>query len=159
MLGFLVARQRSMDPAVARSYRVMLFALFLALAVFGLVYAATANGRLYWIRPTFQPTRPFGPYINPTNFAGVMELATPWIAGAAFVAWRSRAEREVPPLLYAAAAALCVVASLMTASRSSALLLAATLSVLVLAAVRGARRRLAVLGACGATIVALEAEL
>ena len=51
----------------------VLFLNFLALAVFGLVYAAVGNDHLYWIRPTVEEARPYGPYVNPANFAAMME--------------------------------------------------------------------------------------
>jgi len=70
-----LTRRRCANPDVSRFYRAALFGLFLALAVFGLVYAATSNNKLYWVRETIELARPFGPYVNPTNFAAVMELA------------------------------------------------------------------------------------
>ena len=95
LLGFLVARRRCGDPDVAEAYRKLLFLMFFALALFGLLYAATSNGKLYWVRATLENTNPFGPYVNPTNFAGVMELATPWIAGYTWMAWRRRSATRI----------------------------------------------------------------
>ncbi|HKQ62220.1 MAG TPA: hypothetical protein VJS92_13095, partial [Candidatus Polarisedimenticolaceae bacterium] len=88
LLGFLAVRARAADAAREQLYRSALFATFLGLALFGLLYAASANGRLYWVRPLLSTERPFGPYVNPTNFAGVMELAVPWLGGAAADALR-----------------------------------------------------------------------
>jgi len=149
LLGFLVARRRCADPEVAEVYRKLLFLMFFALALFGLLYVATSNGRLYWVRATLENTRPFGPYVNPTNFAGVMELATPWIAGYTIMAWRRRSpstplqETRIPFL--ASATLLCLLSALATASKAAAVLLGATLAVLALIACKGWRQRSAVL--------------
>jgi O-antigen ligase len=134
---------------VAEAYRKLLFATFFGLALFGLIYAATSNGKLYWVRGTLENTRPFGPYVNPTNFAGVMELATPWIAGYTLLAWRRRSPttplRETRLPFLASATLLCLLAGLATASKASAVLLASSLAVLGLLACRGWRQRLAML--------------
>ena len=149
LLGFLVARRRCADPEVAEAYRKLLFVMFFALALFGLLYVATSNGRLYWVRATLENTKPFGPYVNPTNFAGVMELATPWLAGYTLMAWRRRSpstplrESRIPFL--AAATLLCVLSALATASKAGAVLLGLALAALALIACRGWRRRAAVL--------------
>jgi len=149
LLGFLVARRRCAEPQVAEAYRKLLFATFFGLALFGLIYAATSNGKLYWVRGTLENTRPFGPYVNPTNFAGVMELATPWIAGYTLLAWRRRSpttplrETRVPFLV--SATLLCLLAALATASKASAVLLAFSLTVLALLACRGRRQQLVLL--------------
>jgi O-antigen ligase len=158
LLGFLVARRRCADPDIAEGYRKAMFATFFALAVFGLLYAATSNGRLYWIRSTLENARPFGPYVNPTNFAGVMELAAPWLAGYTLLAWRRRSpshpliESRVP--LLAAATLLCLLAAVATASKAAVALLAAALLTLALLAVRGRGRRLLVFAGALLAVVA-----
>jgi len=159
LLGFLVAQQRCADEEVRHQYRNALFALFLALAVFGLIYGATSNavfgliygatsnGKLYWIRDLSVRTHPFGPYVNPNNFGAVMELATPWLAGYAWVSLRLRRGRpwaELRAPVFVVAALLCLVAGLATASKATALMLPAGLTVLALVAVRSWRARLGV---------------
>jgi O-antigen ligase len=145
LFGFLVARRRCGDPDVAEVYRKLLFVNFFALALFGLLYAATSNGKLYWIRGTLESTEPFGPYVNPTNFAGVMELATPWLAGYTLMAWYRRSpsvplrESRVPFL--ASVTAICLLSALATASKGAAALLAISLAILALMAVRGWKQR------------------
>ena len=45
-----------------------------AMAVFALIQHFTWNGRLYWVRPAFQLTSAFGPFVNHNTYAGYMEL-------------------------------------------------------------------------------------
>jgi O-antigen ligase len=155
LLGFLVARRRCADPDVAQQYRNALFILFLGLAVFGLIYEATSNGKLYWTRAISENTRPFGPYVNPNNFGAVTELATPWLAGYALVSLR-RARRmawsELRTPIFAVGALLCVVAGLASASKATAVLLAASLTVLALVAAGTLRRRLAVVAVAAVVV-------
>jgi O-antigen ligase len=153
LLGFLVIRERTRDPELAHLYRNALFASFVALAVFGLVHAATTNGKLYWVRTTTQPTHPFGPFVNPTNFAGIMELAVPWLAGyALMVARRSGAGvlglMRTP--IFGAGTLLCLAAGLAAASKIAALFLPISLSLLLIVAARSLRVRVAVLGGLAA---------
>lgn len=159
LVGFLVARRRCADPAVARLYRNVLFGLFLALAGFGLLYAATSNGKLYWIRETMDYANPFGPYVNPTNFAGVMELAVPWLAG--YMMLNVRVARGTPLTLLrspvvAATLVLCVLAALATGSKAGAILVGAAILALLLISVRTLKARLASLaGAAVAVALAI----
>ena len=60
----------------------------LLLSGIALIYAATSNGKLLWVRETLNPARPFGPYVNPNHFGGIMELAVPWLLGYSW--WRFR---------------------------------------------------------------------
>jgi O-antigen ligase len=150
LLGFLVARRRCADAELAEVYRKLLFVMFFGLALFGLLYAATSNGKLYWVRSTLDNASPFGPYVNPTNFAGVMELATPWLAGYTLWAWRRRSPskplRETRIPFLAAATLLCLVSALATASKGAAVLLGLSLATLALIGFRSWKARLSVLG-------------
>jgi tetratricopeptide (TPR) repeat protein len=149
LAGFLVARRRASEPGVADTYRKGLFALFFLLAAFGLIYAAMPNGKLYWVRGTLYPTRIFGPFVNPTNFGALMELAVPWLCGYTVLAWQGRSksrrllETRVP--IFAAASVLCFLAGLATASKGAAILIGASVAILALALGRGLRTRLGVL--------------
>jgi O-antigen ligase len=150
LLGFLVARARCLDADIARQYRNALFALFLGLAIFGLVYAATSNDKLYWVRGTFGIARPFGPYVNPTNFAAVMELAIPWLLGFTLLSWRRSLGMPISGLrspLATSAVLLCLMAAVASASKGSALLLMASLLLLGFFSVRRLKWRLVVSGA------------
>lgn len=158
LLGFLLTRRRCRDPGIARLYRNAIFGGFVALAVFGLVHAATTNGKLYWIRAPLDIANPFGPYVNPTNFAGVMELAVPWLAGFALLSVRR--SRGMPPAtlrspIVIIAALICVVAALATASRSAPIIIFCSLLVLGMVAARGLKSRLAVAGAALLIVVLL----
>jgi O-antigen ligase len=157
LLGFLLARRRCASPEVAQQYRNALFITFVVLAVFGLIYEATSNGRLYWVRAVSDLRRPFGPYVNPNNFGAVMELATPWLAGFALVSYRftrreKLSERRMP--IFAGGALLCALAGLASASKATAMLLAGSLTLLALLAVRGLRRRVTVLGVAALVVAA-----
>lgn len=63
-----------------RGVRWLLHALMIfgmAVAVFAIVQSFTSNGMIYWIRkPRFGPDM-YGPYVNHSHYAGLMELLTP----------------------------------------------------------------------------------
>jgi tetratricopeptide (TPR) repeat protein/O-antigen ligase len=165
LLGFLVVQRRCADEEIRHLYRNALFVNFLALAVFGLIYAATSNGKLYWVRELSALAHPFGPYVNPNNFGAVMELATPWLAGYAVASLRLRRPgqpwSELRAPVFVAGALLCLVAGLASASKASAVLLLVALTALGLISVRGWRARSAVVGAAvafAAVSVVLLAE-
>jgi tetratricopeptide (TPR) repeat protein len=157
LLAFLVVRRRCAIPQVSRLYRGALFGLFLALSVFGLIYAATSNNKLYWVRETLELARPFGPYVNPTNFAGVMEMAVPWLAGYLLLNVRVSRGQPLAALrspMVVAATLLCIAAGLATAAKSSAILIGASLFVLLLVSARGIKQRLVVLVGTSALVAA-----
>jgi O-antigen ligase len=156
LLGFLVARRRCFDPEIARLYRNALFGLFLALATFGLIYAATSNGKLYWVRGTHGIARPFGPYVNPTNFAAVMEMAIPWLLGFTLLSLKRARGMPLTALrspMAGSAAIICFMAAVVSASKGSALLVLGSLIMLGLFAARGFKSRAAVAG--GALLIVL----
>jgi len=163
LLGFLVARRRTHDAAVAEVYRRWLFALFFLLAAFGLLYAAMPNGKLYWVRETLYPARVFGPYVNPTNFGAVMELAVPWLCGYTLLAWRRRSpagrlrESRVP--FFAAASVIGLIAGLATASKGASVLIVSSVAILALVVTRGVRQRLAVLVGAGLLAVSFSVAI
>jgi O-antigen ligase len=123
--------------------------LFAVLAAQGLAQAATGEGRIFWRISVSEAGRVFGPYIDPTHFAGVMELAVPWLVG--YVLSRERSEgwqalARPKAALAAGAAVLCFVAGLATASKMAAALLVMSSVALFLVRAHGTRQRLAVLG-------------
>ncbi len=153
LLAFLVVRARAADRDVRRVYRAALFGLFAALATFALVQKLTWNGRIYWIGPKLEDTIPFGPNINYDHFAGVMELATPWLAAFAWERFRARgrgAARDRTALLAAGGASVCLAAGLLAASKTAAVLLPLGLSALALWTAQGVRRRILVSGGLAA---------
>jgi O-antigen ligase len=148
LVGFLVLRRRVADPRRSRVYTDALFVLFAALAAFGFLQAETWNGKLYWWRTLRVDAHPFGPYVDPTHFAGAMELAVPALVGHAW----SRLRRSGRSGLYEArfvltvvAAVVCFVAGVAAASKLASLLLALGVGALVVAnAARGRRRWISV---------------
>jgi O-antigen ligase len=155
LLGFLVVRERVQKRERFRAYRWALFGLFGALAVFSLVQLQLWNGKIYWFWRVLAQARPFGPYVNPTNLAGVMELAVPALTG--FV-W-SRLRRNGRASLYeagfgvaAVAAACCLVAGFAASSKMAAVLIVAGLVALGLLAARTLRARVTVIALCAVLV-------
>jgi len=147
LIAFLFVQRRCQDPGVEEMYRAMLFLLFACLAIVGLIQTLTWNEKLLWIRPLVQTTQSFGPYVNPTHFAGVMEMAVPWLAGYGLhrfrrAGWGSR--NEARGSLALLAALLCLVAGFIAASRFAAIAMGTSVVMLVVIASRGWRQRLAV---------------
>jgi O-antigen ligase len=147
LMAFLVVRRRAADPEVDSRYRNALFGTFIALAVFGLIQAASSNGKVFWIRGVPGPGSPFGPYVNPTNFASVMELAVPWLTGHAIAVardprrdWKDLLRRPVT----VAGAVLCLVAALASASRFPAFAIGVSLTLLALIVPRRLKARVSV---------------
>ena len=154
LLGFLVVRRRVADPERYGTYRGVLFAMFLALAVFALLQAATWNGKLYWVRPLLvSGARAFGPYVNPNHFAGVMELAVPWLAGYAWATFRqARSDTRASRFIFLVElAGIYVIAALAAASRSGVVLIGLTLTVVVVVGAQTRRSRWLIIG--GAAVV------
>jgi hypothetical protein len=156
LFAFLVACKRMEDPERAHMYRNALFGLFAALALFALVQAATYNGMMYWVRPLRDSNaRPFGPYVNPTNFAAVMELAVPWLIGYGILVLR-RTGGGVMGLLrspiFAVGALLCLSAGIAAASKVAALLMLVSMTVVLLIGTRRKSYRFAILFASIATL-------
>jgi len=157
LLGFLVARQRLSDRARFRTYRWALFGLFVALALFSLVQLQFWNGKVYWVRRVLSLATPFGPYFNPTNLAGVMELAVPALTGFAWSHLRRTGRQglhEPRFLMPALGALVCLVAGFAAASKLAAVLLLVGLVVTGVVSARGWRVRMAVVGLTVLLIVA-----
>jgi len=154
LMGFLVVRRRTRSPEVASQYRKLLFLLFASLASFGLVYTATRNDRLYWVRETLQPTHPYGPFVNPTNFAVLMEMAVPWIVGHVIFQLQSSRRRWVAILerpVFVAASLLCLASGLLAGSKLAAVLLVTSVTFMVVLGASRARTRWALAG--GAVLI------
>jgi len=141
LIAFMMFHVGSRDAERRRVFQAVLFLDFLALALFGLVFAAIGNDKLYWIRSTVQDTNPFGPYVNPTNFAAVMELAVPWVLAAAWSAHRFKRRSALPfPILYATAGC-CLLAGVLSGSRAAVVLMTAALAAVALLVQRNRRNR------------------
>ncbi len=160
LLGaFLVVRNRATSPERESVYRWTCFATFAALAVFGLLQSFQWTGAIYWMRPVLVDSRPFGPYVNPNHFAGLMELAVPWLAG---YTWSRLKEATQKPfqqparfVLAGAGTVACLTAGLASASKAGAVLLPAGLLCVALFGARTGRLRLRI----GLVAIALIAVL
>ncbi|MCP3982325.1 MAG: hypothetical protein GY716_23735 [bacterium] len=149
LLGaFLLARRRMSDDGRMRSYRMVLFALFAALPLFGLLQSLTWNGRMYWTWRVTSKASPFGPYVNPNHFAGAMELAVPWLVAYAWILSRRDGWRRPTPRLLAVLAAvlICLAGVVVGASRLGSVLVFGSAVAVALLAARTLRARLAVAG-------------
>ena len=151
LIGFVAMSHRVRNSDTWDQYRAMLFSLFLVLSAFGLFHAATAGpGTLYWVfKPWFlEGAKPFGPYVNPNNFAAVMEMAAPWIFGYTLV--RARRMRwnifaDVKTVFFGSVAILCTLSGIATGSKFSAPVMAGSLSLLAIIAAPRSKRWIAIL--------------
>jgi len=145
LLAFLTLRERFREPARRTIY---LWALFLScglLAAFGLLQMQFWNRRIYWVRRMLVLAEPFGPYINPTNFASLMEMVVPVMAGYAWTRFRRQgrdAVYEKGCIIALALAGLCSIAAFAAASKLAAGLLALFLFLMGIVAVRSHKQRL-----------------
>lgn len=151
LLAFVLVHAAAVDPQRRRVFSALLFLNFLALAVFGLVYAAIGNQNLYWVRPIVQNARPFGPYVNPANFAAMMELATPWALATAFSARRQPRLSALPFPILLVTGICCGISGMVSGSRAGVVLLG--FAVLALVA-RVPQRRRALWVAAGSVVLA-----
>jgi hypothetical protein len=160
LLAFLLASSRTANSRRAGTYRATLFFAFGALALVGIVSYLTAPDRLLWLRPAPEGTRPFGPYVNPSHFAGAMELAVPWLLGYGLQASTRRGgedrkwNRAFPAM---GAAVVCAGAALLAASKMGAVTIGVTSLVLIALAIRRGRRRWLVLAGTLSAAVLLGA--
>ena len=142
LIAFLMFHAGSRDAERRRVFQAVLFLDFLSLALFGLVFAAIGNDKLYWVRSTVQAANPFGPYVNPTNFAAVMELAAPWVLAAAWSARRLKRRSALPFPILLATGTCCVLAGMLSGSRAAVVLMIAALAAVALVVQQNRRIRL-----------------
>ena len=160
LIGFVAIAHRVREKDTWDQYRAILFGLFLLLAVFGLVHSATAGpGTLFWVfKPWFlAEAHPFGPYVNPNNFAAVMEMAVPWIVGYALLRARRRRWQVLSDLktpFFLAVALVCITAGMAAGSKFSTPVMLLNTMILVLISVPR-RARLPVAG--GAALLSVVA--
>lgn len=159
LAGFVLVSARAREPDMADQYRAALFMGFMVMAFIGLVHAATSGpGNLLWLHDLEgdETSHPFGPYVNPNNFAAVMELAVPWLAGYTLMRLRRHGRRSMADLktpIFAVGTLLCLAAGVAAGSKFSAPAMAVTLSVLILFAAPRGRRLIASGGLALAWIV------
>jgi O-antigen ligase len=132
-----------------------------ALALFAMVQLQFWNGKVYWVRRVLLLANPLGPYFNPTNLAGVMEIGVPGMLGLAWSRFRrhGRAAFYEPGfVVLVIAGTSCLAAVVVSASKLAVLLVSAALLALGLGAARTWRSRVVVL-AVAVAIVASGALL
>ena len=155
LLAFLMVGRRVALPERCTLYKVVLLANITLLALVGVLQLFYDNGKLLWIRESSQALRAIGPYVNPNHFAGMMELAVPWLLGYSW--WRFRkggvqAFKEPQAPIALGAGLLCMAAGILAASKMAAALLVVVLLVLLLFGLRTVRARM--IGVLAAVILA-----
>jgi len=149
LLAFVTLRERFAERRRRRVYLWGIFGNCGLLTVYALIDLQFGNGRLYWVRPLLTGAEPFGPYINPNNFAGLMELVVPAIAGFGWTRVRRggwNALGEVPFLAAVVLGGLCLTGGVTSASKAGAFLMAASLFSLGVLGARSRRVRLSLVG-------------
>lgn len=142
VLAFLLVAVRTSDPRRADIYRRAMFSFFVALAGVGLLNHLSAPSSILWLVQAPEATRPMGPYVNPSHFAGVMELAVPWMLGcglAPLARRRSDQTLTVTHVLLLAGGFTGLVATVVAASKTATATIVATSLILVLMAARRSR--------------------
>jgi hypothetical protein len=158
LLAFLVVHQRTANPARAALYRRTLFASFGALAVIGLLNFVSAPKRLLWLRDAPEGTRPFGPYVNPSHFAAVMELAVPWLLGYGLAGLSPSGERDrhrMRRVFALVAAGVCAGAAVVAASKMAVTTIGLASVVMITVAIFRSRGRERVVLIAGMAVAAL----
>jgi O-antigen ligase len=113
------------------------------------------NGKIFWVRQVLTQAQPFGPYFNPTNLAGVMELAVPALTGFAWTRLRRNGRAALYEGAFAATAAgavFCLAAGVASASKLAVALLVTGLVALGLLGAKTMSMRLAVVGVAVAAV-------
>jgi O-antigen ligase len=156
LLAFLLVHKSTADERLAAAYRTALFAFFGLLALQGILNHYTAPLSLLWLRDAPPLARPFGPYVNPSHFAGVMELGVPWLLGyGLFALLGSDHTRRSGGILALAAAVLGGGAALLSASKMAALTIGVASLILIATAFIASRGRVRSVILAGAASVAV----
>ena len=160
LLAFLVVRARAAEPGRAAVYRTSVLAFAVVLAVTGIANHLTSPDSLLWLTAAPGTTRPMGPYVNPSHFAGVMELTAPWMLGyglATFARRRGSAKPAPKRVLALIGAGVAVVAAVVAASKTAVVTIGLSAVVLVAVAARRGRHVRALLAGAAALALLLAA--
>ncbi len=76
---YILAVQLLADRALLKRTITVIAAFASFLAFLGIMQHILPNGRLFWIRELRQGGHPFGPYVNPDHYAGLMEMLFPLV--------------------------------------------------------------------------------
>lgn len=88
-LLYVLTVQLLSDPGRLRKTAGMVVFLGSAIALLALIQNVGSPDRIYWLRKVPANANPFGPWINPNQFAGFMELVSP-LAFGLFLFYRPR---------------------------------------------------------------------
>jgi hypothetical protein len=158
LLAFLLVHRRSSHKGRAAVYRGTLFLSFGVLAVAGVLNHLTSPASLLWMRDAPVETRPFGPYVNPSHFAGVMELAVPWLLGYGLVTVRRTGEPDrirAGRVLALVGAGICASAAVLAASKLAVATISVACVILIGVAIAGSRGRARMVLLAGTAAAAL----
>lgn len=160
LLAFLLVLRRTENVRRAAVYRAVLFAFFGVLATVAMVNHITSPRSLVWIDATPEEAHSFGPYVNPSHFGGVMELAVPWLLG--YGLWRltqgGESDRQrLAGALALAAAAIGAAGTFLSASKMATLTVGVASVILIALAFRRVRSRRLVLAIAAVAAIVLGA--
>jgi tetratricopeptide (TPR) repeat protein len=137
LAGFVLVREAAATRTGRSWIRIVLLADLTLLAAAALAFRALAPGSVFGLVTPLRGGAPFGPYVNPSHFAFLMELAVPWLAALAWDRWRRDRSRFSPVLVPAAGASICAAAAIGSASKAAALLIPLSLSAVLAAGTAG----------------------
>ncbi len=162
LMAFLMVGRRAALPERCTLYKVVLLANIALLALVGVLQLFYDNGKLLWIRESSQALRAIGPYVNPNHFAGMMELAVPWLLGYSW--WRFRkagvqAFKEPQAPIALGAGLLCMAAGFLAASKMAAALMVAAILLLILFGLQTVRSRMIAVLAAAVILTGLAVGL
>jgi O-antigen ligase len=86
---YILTVQLLSDPARLRKTASLVVFLGSAIALLAVIQNVGSPHRIYWLRDVPANSNPFGPWINPNQFAGYMELVSP-LAFGLFLFYRPR---------------------------------------------------------------------
>ncbi len=167
LMAFVLARRRMDSVDRYRVYRTVLLVTITLVAGSGVLQFVYDNGKLLWVRSMSMDLRSIGPYVNPNHFAGLMELAVPWLFGYAWLRYRTAGRdvfKESRGPLALAAGMFCMAAGVMAASKMAVVLLSCGVLALFMVCLRTRTGRLIALAgflllACGMLLGLRHVEL
>ncbi len=141
---FFLAMQCFRREAWLKRFAIALTAFGFLLAMFAILQKFAGNGKLYWVLPNQAAADFFGPYMNHSHYAGLMEMLVPFPLVLAMASYSSLPSR----VLYSFAALIMGSSILLSQSRGGVIAFIVGLGVLTVVAAHGRPKRtqLALLG-------------
>lgn len=161
LAAFVLVREGAATRTGRSWIRTVLLVDLTVLAAAALAFRVLAPGSVFGVVTPLRGGAPYGPYVNPSHFAFLMELAVPWLAAIAWHRWRRDPSRLSASLVPAAGAALCAAAAIGSASKAAAVLIPMSLAAVLAAGMAGrpGKRRAVALGASVFVLVAAAAAV